>query len=332
MVLNSALEARRTLDEDLALTLAAAEWEWAGMTSNVEKSWQQVGPRLTGVVETGQMRAATNGADAVAPILAEQGSQAQTSSVAFNPRSLVGVASDGRELVSLLTIGAVRVVQAMEAGVVAAQALGVGWEFIQTAVSTQIADAARVALQTQSLVSSKRALMVRVVNPGACSRCIALAGFTTGDLEAFERHPRCRCVNVPFDSDIPGEVGTEPSSYFDSMSEEEQNNTFTKAGAQAIRDGADIHQVVNARRGMSSTVDSAGRNRLSRDEFGNYTTTEGMSRRGHARRVMAQNPNWSREFRGQKVVTTSRLMPESIYGLAKDRDDAIRLLKLYGYF
>ena len=37
---------------------------------------------------------------------------------------------------------------------------------------------------------------------------------------------------------------------FNGMSEEEQDKVFGHADAQAIRDGADIYQVVNAHRGM----------------------------------------------------------------------------------
>lgn len=63
-----------------------------------------------------------------------------------------------------------------------------------------------------------------------------------------------------------------------------QEDIFTKAGAQAIRDGADISQVVNARRGMTAN--------------GNFTV-EGTSRRGHAAQLLN---------RGQR-----RMTPEAIY-------------------
>lgn len=42
---------------------------------------------------------------------------------------------------------------------------------------------------------------------------------------------------------------TGPGDYFESLDRAEQDKIFTKAGAQAIRDRADINQVVNARRG-----------------------------------------------------------------------------------
>ena len=83
------------------------------------------------------------------------------------------------------------------------------------------------------------------------------------------------------------------------MDEAEQDRVFGKAGAQAIRDGADIARVVNARRGMYT----AGGLRLTR---------EATTRRGIGRPV--------------------RLMPEEIYRQANgNRGEALRLLRLHGY-
>lgn len=89
----------------------------------------------------------------------------------------------------------------------------------------------------------------------------------------------------------------------------EQDRVFGKAGAEAIRAGADIGQVVNARRGMSSAA-----------VFGREVavTNEGTTNR--------------RRF-GQKLSTRRpRLMPEQIIAEAKgDRAEAVRLLSLHGY-
>jgi hypothetical protein len=76
---------------------------------------------------------------------------------------------------------------------------------------------------------------------------------------------------------------------------------FTKAGAQAIRDGGDIFQVVNSRRGMSA----------------NGTTTLA----GTTRRAV-----WGGMNRG-KV----RLTPEGIYQMGLSRAETLSMLKRYGY-
>jgi hypothetical protein len=108
---------------------------------------------------------------------------------------------------------------------------------------------------------------------------------------------------------------TDPDAYFHSLSEAEQNRAFGQAGARAIRDGADIGQVVNARRGMYAVG----------DRYGLKATREGMTKRGLARQRMRALE------RGGRAPARVRLMPESIYRIAADRDEAIRLLYRYGY-
>ena len=78
-----------------------------------------------------------------------------------------------------------------------------------------------------------------------------------------------------------------------------QEDVFTVAGARAIRDGADMAQVVNARRGMTTAQVGAER----------ILATKAGATRGRV-----------------------RLMPETIMQIAgSDRPEAIRLLRLHGY-
>ena len=99
---------------------------------------------------------------------------------------------------------------------------------------------------------------------------------------------------------------------FNRMSEAEQDELFGHADAQAIRDGADIYQVVNAHRGMRPI----GRGNV------HMTTSEGTSRYG-----------WSRMIRkyeyGQRQ--RRRLTPEGIYSFNLPREQTIDLLKREGY-
>ena len=143
---------------------------------------------------------------------------------------------------------------------------------------------------------------------------------------------------MPAAENVAGELTTDPQAYFQSLSEAEQDRYFTSAGAQAIRDGADIGQVVNARRGMSTTVIGGRSVRVTR---------EGVTRRGFAgrqlieqrgsRRVAAETVT-RRTSRGveertvqREVARGVRVMPETIYEVAEDRADAIRLLKANGF-
>jgi hypothetical protein len=99
--------------------------------------------------------------------------------------------------------------------------------------------------------------------------------------------------------DTSGDFRTDPGEAF----RERRVKGLSKADEQAIQDGADMSQVVNARRGMSV----AG---------GRKMTREGVTRRG---------------FAGSRLQGRQRLMPEELYRQAVNRDDAIRLLRLHGY-
>lgn len=92
---------------------------------------------------------------------------------------------------------------------------------------------------------------------------------------------------------------TDPYEYFRSLSAEEQDKLFGKAEANAIRDGADIFQVINAQRGVQP---------------GGLITKEGTSRRGN---YGAGKP--------------PRLTPEGIYAKNLPREDTLRLLETHGY-
>jgi hypothetical protein len=90
---------------------------------------------------------------------------------------------------------------------------------------------------------------------------------------------------------------------FDGLTPAQQDRTFTIAGAKAIRAGADVGRVVNARSGMSTA--SVGGRKV-------QTTTVGTSRRASR--------------------TKPRLMPEEIYRVAKgDPAEELRLLMSNGY-
>ena len=160
---------------------------------------------------------------------------------------------------------------------------------------------------------------VRAIQPGACARCAILAGRTYGSREAFERHPGCLCTHLPVSPDMSDLAAkaegyaVSPEEYFEELSEAEQDRIFTRAGAEAIRNGADPAQVVNARRGMSR----AQSGRQVRDARGVYGTVEGTSRRG---------------IYGRRSGGAPRLMPESIVEIADgDVHRMQSLLRQYGY-
>lgn len=262
------------------------------------------------VVSAFQTAGMREGTTSVGLMLAEQGVAADPVAE-VRATSLNGWASDGRSMEGLVGQVATSTALARDRMVI-----------------TQVADAARLGsvlgMSTRPGVDG----YIRMVQPGACSRCVVLAGRRYRSRDAFDRHPGCNCVHIPESEDSADDFRTHPDLYFESLSASEQDRIFTKAGAQAIRDGADIGQVVNARAGMSTSQPIlrgkgdrfTARGRLARVRvFGQdvYTTTEGMTKRGVAYKARA----------GKQI----RLMPESIVELADTTEERIRLLKAHGY-
>lgn len=253
-----------------------------------------------------QAAAVANVTSHTGPVLEEQGIRDFPVGV-VNPAALVGVASDGRPLGSLVTLP------------------GLTDEAFERIVKTQLADVARSAAALERAVRPNVTHYVRTVNLPACGRCIILAGIPQRTDVAFKRHPRCDCGSQPATSGTVERFATDPRAAFESMSRAEQDKAFTVAGAEAVRLGADPSQVVNARRGMDTAQDASGRRRL--DRSGPVATTrEGTSitKRGRARGAAG------RAMRAAGV-TGPRLMPESIIELSSTPAETVRLLRAYGY-
>lgn len=267
--------------------------------ANPQASWATASGRAVGIMSAAQQEAARGADEYVVAALAHQGASADLAG-ALVASSLAGIAADGRDLSGLLSYPAFEVSAFIDQGMDHGQALAIGQRHLDRIVATEVSDAARVGTGVAVASDRKTKGYIRMLggsNP--CSRCIILAGRWYRWNAGFERHPQCSCVHIPAAEDVAGDVSTDPKAYFDSLSKEEQNQTFGKAGAQAIRDGADLSRTVNARRGMYE----AG---------GKKYTTEATTRRGTGKRV--------------------RLMPEQIYKEANgNREEAIRLLRLHGY-
>lgn len=265
---------------------------WAAVNpAHISESWAMQIPRLLLLLTGGQHAAAVSADRYVTEMLAEQGINPATQG-RLDAAALAGIASDGRSLESLLAQPGIVAKVGLSNGVALDRAMAAGGVLAELVGHTQVADAGRVA-DGAALASRPHATgFTRMVVGATCSRCIVLAGRWYRWDAGFNRHPKCDCVGIPA-PESAHELRTDPRKTFDSMSSAEQDKVFTQAGAQAIRDGADMAKVVNARRGMQT----AG---------GRLYTTEAAGRR-------------------------PRLMPEQIMRDAADRADAIRLLKLHGY-
>ena len=286
-----------------AAALRLGRRAWANVRlDDMSGSWAGEVARFMPAMVAAQTDAALAGATYVAESLDSAGSYvAPVAAVQY--RSLVGVASDGRPLDSLLYSPITGVKTLISQGVAPRQALAGGLKLLERNISTTLADTGRTAASLD-IATRPQVGYVRMLNPPSCSRCTVLAGRYYKWNAGFKRHPRCDCIHQPskgIDAAKSEGLIADPYDYFNGLSEAEQDKAFTKAGAQAIRDGADISQVVNARRGMATPQ-------------GQLITREGTSKRGYYGR--GKSP---------------RLMPETIYQTAGSREEALRMLKQYGY-
>jgi hypothetical protein len=197
----------------------------------------------------------------------------------------------------------------------------------------QVADAARIATGVGAAARPHWGGYVRVLTPPSCSRCAVLAGKYFRWNTGFRRHPKCDCQHFPSSSESYARSEgfiTNPDDAWRAG----QIKDLTKAQQDALENGADLSQVVNARRGMSTTDVGGRRVRI---------TNEGTSRRGlfgssaAARRAGFSGTGVPRQQGAAagyilRRTTLPRLTPEAIYRAAEgDRDTAVRLLRRFGY-
>lgn len=324
-----------------AVTLLALRRSWRQMRATgpwSEQYREDVGPKLVALVVAAQMSATRESDAYMAEVLAELDLVPGARPGVIRASAFAGYAGDGREVAGLLEQSVVHAgmrfnrarrdgsSRVFDAAAAAQEALDDTELWLEMVAQTILADTVRSAESAAMSSYGDVDGYVRMLNPPSCSRCAILAGRFYRWNAGFPRHPRCDCIHIPAREADFGDLRVNPGRYFDSLSAAEQDRIFTTAGAQAIRDGADIGQVVNARRGMRTAAQNQRgwipRGRLTRtDAFGRsvFVTTEGVTKRGRGRAAMGA---------GRPV----RLMPESIYELAAgDRAEAVRLLKLYGY-
>lgn len=284
-------------------TARSAALAWADVDPhNLASDWQRQVHRVAALVSAGQLAAARDADPYLTRLLVDVRAVGT-----LIPESLVGVASDGRSLVDLLMYPVWATLNRIERGLSLAVSLATGRALLDLLVRTMVADAGRAADLVAMIARPAVTSYIRVVELPACSRCIVLAGREYGITAAFQRHPRCDCTMDPVTKHYRPEP-IDALDVFNRMSKAKRLAVFGVDAVKAIDAGADIAQVVNARRGMGTAT-----------RYGKQiqTTTEGTTKRGLARARMGR--------------AADRLMPEEIVKLADSRDDMIRLLKKYGY-
>lgn len=295
-----------------ALSLAIAKRLWLRMGNDFDASWDQIAPTLVASVEKAQADAGALAVDFVPAVLDDLNVDAPAVDEVL-PESLVGVTGGGVPLEQGMYSAVVASKQAVGRGATMVDALSAGADVLQMMIATTLSDTGRAA-ESLGIATRPGVGYIRMLEGQSCSRCIILAGRFYRWSAGFKRHPRCDCRHIPSTRKNVDRLAIDPNRYFRSLPQAEQDARFGAASAQAIRDGADISQVVNADNGMRQAQVYGQNLRI---------TTEGVTKRGVAGKII--------RARGRDPVTTPRLMPSTIYDIAEDRADALRLLRLNGY-
>lgn len=302
--------------------VAAVQALWRDVTPDRILSAMQgeTGRQILAAVMAGQLSAAQGAQAFVTASMLAQGAAAGPVAM-LNPGALVGIASDARPLATLLYLPAIRTAQALAAGQSAEAASLAGLDQMATMVGTQIADTARAATFVSMAAEPRCISYVRVVKLPACARCILLSGRQYSYSTGFKRHPRCDCGMEPM-TDAEWKQTSTPEDLVRQMSPEEQRKRLGPKGVKALEAGADLGQIVNARRGMATAVTGRGPLKV---------TTEGTTKRGIGGKAL--NSGFEKQP-GKKYerAKEARLMPETIFKLAGDnREHQIAMLKKHGY-
>ena len=229
---------------------------WAGMNlADIDTSWAKSRDQVLALIAAGQLRAASIPPFYLDAVLAHAGLRPDPVAV-IGPTSFAGHTSAGLDLGEALDSAPIRIKQSLLAGKTLPQAAADGLAQALMIAATEVADAGKGSMEAGIRLEPQIVGYERYVNLPACSRCILLAGRVYKKSTAFQRHPNCDCAHRPLTSrEARDSTEQEPSELFRSLTTEEQDAVFTKDGARAIRSGADLSQIVNARSGMSAPGD-----------------------------------------------------------------------------
>lgn len=282
---------------------------------HIAASWTQQVPELTKAVSGAQLGAARL-ADGYTDEALRVQSLDDEAEQTVNPEGFAGTASDGRGLASLLMNPVVITLLTIADIHDVSRALSRGRANLDTIVRTQVMDAGRLADQS-SLVAHRAATgYVRVTDGKPCARCLLLAGRVYEWNAGFKRHERCGCTHIPTLLANPRWQRIDPREIYDSMTPRERLRAgFTLSDQQALAEGADLGQIINARHRPQALFTAGGRK----------LTREGTTRRGLFGGFQSTPDGLRRRPPG--IRRAERLTPDEIFKQAGgNRDEAIRLL------
>lgn len=285
LLLATAADYQAEQEKATAEMVAAVMVVWASLNmKKVIPSWQSgIGERIYVLLSILMELVARDSNSYIRRNLANQGILYLGPDI--DPLKFAGIASDGRDLERLLAGAIIKVRESQRQGFTDDEANEHGRLFLDLVLKTQVRDAARASESVSIAIADGASTTtgkpvaigwVRMLTPPSCGRCAVLAGKFYRWNSGFERHPLCDCRHIPTTLAGANQILTDPDVYFNSLSPTEQDYYFGKAQAQAIRDGADISQVVNAGRTKGSMFTA---------DDGRRYTSEGTTKRGFARGV-----------------------------------------------
>lgn len=292
-----------TLQRYQLLLVFGARRLWRSMTPDFDRSWSGIAPSLEMLTTGAQLAAATAAVAYVPQVLAET-NQPDEPEARVRPRAFSGVASDGRSLAGLLVGSVVASKRAVVRGLDGGDALALGEKWLEQALQTAVADAARDATAA-SIIARPQIGYVRMVNPPCCSRCAVLAGRVYKWNSGFLRHPGCDCLHIP-------STVANADSFLADPNELVKRGLITdlsQGQRDRLADGADLSKVLNESRDRWRVRMAADRRAARR---ANYTPAEARAadRRARARVASGEDIKTVHDF---MASLTSRV--EALDGL-----------------
>lgn len=243
-------------EQQAIATAAAADASrlWARMGDDFDESWATVKPRVLATIEAGRADTVGVAVGYTAAVLAETG-QVDSPTGVLSAAAFLSTAPDGRAIDTLVDGAVVKAKTAVSGGASWTEALRQARGWLTTMTLTVLADTRREVYAADIAQRPNITGYVRMLNPPSCRRCIILAGRWYRWNTGFQRHPRCDCLHVPGAENVVGDERTDPYATFSSMTPEQQEKTFGRSEARAIREGADIYRVVNiSQRGLATAA------------------------------------------------------------------------------
>jgi hypothetical protein len=156
---------------------------------NISASWLSKLSRAVGLLSAAQLLVSADADGYVDDVMAAQGIDAGAAGVLV-PEGFAGVASDGRDLGTLLYQPVITTLTGLSGGDSPSRALAGGRFALDMIVRTQVADAGRTAVGAVVVARPRVGGYVRMLSAPSCSRCVVLAGRRYGWSAGFQRHPR----------------------------------------------------------------------------------------------------------------------------------------------